>query len=54
MKNYILKIKYWFSWKLSIIKAWILLQELHVMYLMDKSDEARTMYEVARYKFHHL
>ena len=54
MRNYILKISYWFSWKLSVLRAWILLQELHVMYLMDKSEEARTMYETARYKFHHL
>lgn len=54
MKNYILKIKYWFGYKLAKFKAWILLQELHVMYLIDKSDEARNMYNIARYKFHHL
>ena len=54
MKNLLLKISYWISWKLSVIRAWILLQTLHVMSKLDGSEEARTMYEVARYKFHHL
>ena len=54
MKNLLLKTSYWISWKLSVIRAWILLQTLHVMSKLDGSEEARTMYEVARYKFHHL
>ena len=52
MNNLLLKIGYWMSWKMSVIRAWVLLQILHIMSKIDGSEEARTMYEVARYKFH--
>jgi len=53
MKKLLMKIEYGVGYLLSIVKAWMLLQLLHILSLFG-NEEAKTAYKVARYKFHHL